>query len=927
MPDPALTDRLRPPHSHPSRPRRLSSSSVPPIFPADPNRPLLPVNVLSLVLSFLPLPDYLASAAVCRAFRQIIYDDQNWVYRLSRIGVWDPVTAAEFAASDDKRASAKGLILRDLASIQITPLNVLSTVHSIPGYARHEYARVHRLLWPLFRDLTDPAHSLHSTEPKIFRIYRLPELQASALRVLLQFSNAVLDDDADDRRLRLQGIVEIFENAAITELESALDAADYDGKARRYANVLISLNGGSTAIQAYLQRSKLLLTTASPSTSGCFQLDPKSGLIRVDLSPVDTYFTQLRQSVLEEESVTRAVFGAHPDVADKTTLLLVERLIEDVLGDYCSALVDRSHTTGNNDVYLQVVSGLYEALLDFAYKLLLKDPEDDSSNDKEAREALRPFHIKVQEIVDRVYEQHVDLYLQEELDRFREKCNVELDRFERVASQQEREKETILRNKYKEIAALEGGTGAEKFDFLTSFKKVLLMPVVAIGNSPVMGSSSISSRASSSFRDDQSEKHSTTSPSATLSVPNNPAGDNGKYPMPAAELAVNAAILNSRLESIKTLFSLEVALDLIQAARESIERTALFVMFEGRTGEEAKEQCELIFVALLESLGFRHIQNGFDRALRHLTDYRPPAVTDTTDEIEDESALPASEIQKRAENVEPLVTFLELVNVGDLIQQMVDVFYEKELVSRRFVDRTDFLSQAVKEKRKFEQMLDERVALGLNRGIDVLIEQVEYILASEQKPNEFNDDHFTVESNGIGGYNVTSDAPYGKRFMDSRMGPTDAAVKVVKTVSMHTKLLNGSTDKNTLDVFLGEVGLRLYNSIGKHIKRQTISVDGGAMLLISDLNYYYSFVDKTLRQRPLLDYFAALREIAQLYLIDSSHSRDIGQVMTDVVQRFAGIVTAEDVLEYVQRRADWLLVKKAVEKAVYGLGLTDCVVM
>lgn len=797
-------------------------------------------------------------------------------------------------------------------------LNVLATVHSFPGYARHEYARVHRLLWPLFRDLTNPMRAQQNTEPKVFRIYRVPELQAASLRALLQFSNGVLDDDADDRRLRLQGIVEIFENAAIAELESAIDAADYEGKAYRYANVLFSLNGGGTAIQAYLQRSRLLLVTASPSTSGCFHADSKTGIIKVDLSPVESYLSQLLTAVLEEDRVTKIVFASNQDLADKTTLLLVERLIEDILGDYCSALVERSHTTGNHDAYLQVVSGLYEALLSFTYKLLLEDPD---TEDKELRKSLRPFHLRVHAIVDRVYEQHVDLYLQEELERFREKCNEELDRFERVAHQQEREKETILRNKYREMVAIEGSNGAEKFDFLTSFKKVLLMPVVAIGNSPVMGSSA-SSRASSSMRDDQSERLS-LSHSPNLSATN---AQNGKYPMPAAELAVNAAILNSRLESIKTLFSLEVALDLIQAARESIERTALFVMFEGQTGEEAKEQCELIFVSLLESLGFRHIQHGFDRALRHLTEYNPPTITAGSD-VADIANDGESEKLKRAENVEPLVTFLELVNVGDLIQQMVDVFYEKELVSRHFVDRTDFLSQAVKEKRKFEQMLDERVALGLNRGIDVLIEQVEYILATEQKPNEFNADHYTVESNGIGGYNITSDAPNGRRFMDSRMGPTIAAVKVTKTISMHTKLLNGSTDKNTLDVFLGEVGLRLYGSIGKHIRKQTVSVDGGAMLLISDLNYYYAFVEKTLRQRPLLDYFAALREISQLYLIDFVSARDIGQVMTEVVQRFAGIVTAEDVLEYVQRRADWPLVKKSVEKTVYGLGLTDCVVM
>ncbi|KAK9495205.1 exocyst complex component Sec10-like protein [Lipomyces doorenjongii] len=880
---------LRVPH-RPQGPRRLTSSSLPPIFAVSPDkeRLLLPPVLYQVILSYLPLSQYVACAQVSRAFRQIVYDDAGWIGRLRKLKVWDDVGAASFQSDEKKWTKARSIIMQDLASKNITPLNVLQTVHSIPGYARHEFARVYKLLAPLYFDLTRPAR-VSQFEPQVFKIYRTPELQALVLRTLIQFSNALTDDDADEQRQRLYGITEIFENAAIRELETGLDAQDYEGRARRYAMVLTMLNGGNTAVQAFIQRSKLLLSTVTPGTSTCFQVDEKSGQIKVDLEPVKTFLRHLSNGILKEASIIGKIFSTKNDVVEKATFHIVERVIEDILGDYCLVLVDRSHEI-DIDLYLQVVSGAYEALLQFAYSLLLEDPDTD---DKALREALRPFHLSVHAIIDRIYEQHVDLYLQEELDRFRAKCDGEVARFDRKAAQQEQEQETILRNKYREMAILQDSSGAEKFDFLTSFKKVLFLPVVAIG-SPVIHASSSSSRASSSMKDDTSEKLSTQT-SAT-----------SKEPLPSTELAANAAILNSRLASIRNLFSLEVALDLIQAARESIERTALFALFDGQTGEEAKEQCQLIFTALLEFLGFHHIQNGFERALSHLTEYRPPTTTDDGGDGE------------RPQQVEPLVTFLELVNVGDLIQQMVDVFYEKELISRKFLDRTDFLSPAVKEKRRFEQMLDEHVALGLNRGIDVLMEQVNYFLATYQRPNEFN-----VNNDAAAGNLVAHDS----QFFDTRLGPTKAAIKVVNTVSSHTKLLNGNTDKTTLDVFLQEVGLRLYSSIGKHIKRQTIAVDGGAVLLISDLNYYYRFVETSLRQRPLLPYFAALREIAQLYLIDAKSAREIGIVMSDVVQKFAGIVTAEDVLEYVQRRADWILVKRDVEKAVYGLGLTDCLVM
>ncbi|KAK9390430.1 exocyst complex component Sec10-like protein [Lipomyces mesembrius] len=880
---------LQVPHL-PQGPRRLTSSSLPPIFAVSPDKEhlLLPPVLYQAILSYLPLSQYVACAQVSRAFRQIVYDDAGWISRLRKLKVWDDAGAASFQSDAKKWTKARSIIMQDLTSKNITPLNVLETVHSIPGYARHEFARVYKLLAPLYFDLTRPAR-VSQFEPQVFKIYRTPELQALVLRTLIQFSNALTDDDADEQRQRLYGITEIFENAAIRELETGLDAQDYEGRARRYALVLTMLNGGNTAVQAFIQRSKLLLSTVTPGTSTYFQVDEKSGQMKIDLEPVKTFLRHLSDGILKEASIIGKIFSTKNDLVEKATFHIVERVIEDILGDYCLVLVDRSHEIDIN-LYLQVVSGAYEALLQFVYSLLLEDPDTD---DKALRETLRPFHLSVHAIIDRIYEQHVDLYLQEELDRFRTKCEGEVSRFDRKAAQQEQEQETILRNKYREMAILQDSSGAEKFDFLTSFKKVLFLPAVAIG-SPVMHASTSSSRASSSMKDDTSEKLSTQT-SAT-----------SKEPLPSTELAANAAILNSRLASIRNLFSLEVALDLIQAARESIERTALFALFEGQTGEEAKEQCQLIFTALLEFLGFHHIQNGFERALSHLTEYRPPTITDDGGDGE------------RPQQVEPLVTFLELVNVGDLIQQMVDVFYEKELISRKFLDRTDFLSPAVKEKRRFEQMLDGHVALGLNRGIDVLIEQVNYFLATYQRPNEFNVNNDTMTGNLVA---------HDPQFFDARLGPTEAAIKVVNTVSSHTKLLNGNTDKTTLDVFLQEVGLRLYSSIGKHIKRQTIAVDGGAVLLISDLNYYYRFVEISLRQRPLLPYFAALREIAQLYLIDAKSAREIGIVMSDVVQKFAGIVTAEDVLEYVQRRADWILVKRDVEKAVYGLGLTDCLVM
>jgi recyclin-1 len=44
-------------------------------------------------------------------------------------------------------------------------------------------------------------------------------------------------------------------------------------------------------------------------------------------------------------------------------------------------------------------------------------------------------------------------------------------------------------------------------------------------------------------------------------------------------------------------------------------------------------------------------------------------------------------------------------------------------------------------------------------------------------------------------------------------------------------MLIGSTDKNVLDVFNQEVGVRLFTALCKHLKRQRVSVDGAIKLI------------------------------------------------------------------------------------------------
>ncbi|KAK0739262.1 exocyst complex component Sec10-domain-containing protein [Apiosordaria backusii] len=890
-------------------------------------KPVLPAEIIATILDYLPVPDLLRFARTSRRYREMVYDDTRWVARLKSMGVWDEAEARKrfeeavqrrrrehsisspttptgaigrgqpipagttqppppqkresllFDAGIEQERRQQELQQIQMQKQQISHLRdgfetmkvgggggaaqepprdveglllVVKNARSVRGHARQEYGKIYGALAPFYFDLV---RAKTHTDPLVFKVFRDPDRQAQMLANLRIFGKSDWADGAKARQEKLENMTGIFESAVLREFEQGYEFWDVEGRMRKYAHVLEVLNeGSSAAVELFIQKHPIF--SDREVLANAMDCVNQAMADSITLEPSRRFFEVLTRKVNEQAGIIGRIFPR----PERVFWAFVDKVREEIIVEYTTPLFDETHERSIPS-YLRAVSGIFEQTMLFLRTLT---PPKGGEVDQEA---------KAKELALKIFEPHVDLYLQDEIDTFTAQAESEVGEWEKKLSEQEASAESFYMGSF-------ANRQADKKDFLTSFKKVVMMPVTVLPTSlglplgsPFASSKPATAVAANGGLQTPGRSESPV-PAATPS-----AGDRSSSPLPGKaptdELAAKAALMTSRLEGIKSLFSIEVALSLVHGAKASLGRVAVFIQLGGQVGGEAREMCESIFVTLLRILGNGHVKPGFDKAVTHLSQYNPREV---------------SEHDKGG--VAPLVTFIELVNVGDLISQMIDVFYEQQLAQPKIADRNDFLDPAGMAKKKFEQMLDESVAAGLNKGIDVLMDEK----AAPPKPT-----------------------PTGAIDMD--IGPSKTAQRIKDLVASHTSMLVGSTDKSMLDVFNGEVGLRLFTAICKHLKRQRVSTEG-AIKLIADMNLYFEYI-RTLKNKDLLAYFKALRELSQIYLIDAKHAKEMATVIADG-DRFSGIFRAEEVYEYAERRADWYQVKREVERAMYGL---ECSVM
>lgn len=712
---------------------------------------------------------------------------------------------------------------------------------ALPGQARTVFMALLRDLYPLFGDI-------ESSKPTISQRGNLIEQG----KILLQLKGLqkVLANPAYIHPLIT--FSRSYEVKALTEFKTAYNAAAMDD-AIQYAQVLVALGRQEDCVKIITYAPQLPLGAASD------YLDSD----KLNVVGLQTDLSKLADSINRQAQITSILEDAQLLPA------ICQKVIEKPIAEVFSAIIITTKLE-NLPIYLETVPTLYILLNWFVDQVSPNLPTG--------------FDTKLKTYFTDMFDLHIEAYLEDELAWFSKYAADTVAHWNLETDQAELESETFLmRNVTK---------AQDKKDILASFKTALMVPVsiIPFANTP----ESLANLANLGNLSTIFKRPTEPAPRQPVKAVDSSFEDaffsnkTSHLTLPTNELDAHTALMTNKLEGIKTLFSLELALNVIQKGREAIERSAKFVAAGPHLAKLAKSSCESVFVELVQNLGHVHVKSGFERALDTLDKY---------------NSAEAQKLTSRGsgKNVEPLVIFIELVNIGDLIQQMIHMFYEQELASPGYIDCGNSLAPAITAKRKFDKMVDEQVAHGLNRGLDVLLVQIDYIYRTQQKPSDFL----------VTSYDEITDKP------------TATAQAVVDLLKFHTGLLAGSTDISVIDVFKQEVGTRFFGCLCRHIKTQTISVIGASRLL-QDLNLYSTFIE-TLNQRPLNPYFTALKEVGLLYLINGQQTMELAQRLTDVA-RYQGVFQADELLEFVERREDWVKIRRPVQKGMKGLG-ADCIIM
>ncbi|KAJ6557258.1 exocyst complex component Sec10-domain-containing protein [Mycena vulgaris] len=888
---------------------RLLSRTQPPLKPpaTPPLVGRLPSDLHLLILDYLPVPDFPAYARCAHATAGLSRAEGIWEARWKALGiesknlgsVLDDLEARARGQAAASRAAAPPTIpvddeFGDFASGDVlsvpsleemgdfvgefgTPVTPRApTTPTKPTY-RTMYMRAHSLLRPLTSALASPPHVILT---ELSSILSSPSLRQESLtlHLLSRFLSPRVKPlrKWDPMYASLRSAMDRFDANALAGFDAADSRGDESAmrEAAESSWAVWDGDGDWEMGKVWAEKREIFYQQGQWRPLDNFTAD---GFLNFDA--MDEFMGVILGAIIEHGSRAVRVFPPASDVL----ISFCDRVANEVVAEYITSLLTRAREL-SNAVYLKAAAATFREAWRMVDAITQAAAERADANIQRTR---------AEDVVYQMFEINMDEYLDEEVESVKQAFEVTCKTWDRQMAEQATRGAASTR-------FLSSHNPAQvKRNVLASFTSVLLLPVTIVpramgsalmtgGNAAVQGIAMLNPQrwgggntlTNGYSRNLELEK----GPGATLFDGDEDEAVVEKAPTSASSSVVqlDAPPATTAANKLELLLSLDVALELIHAAHEALKRVETFAGYPGHYGHRVRDTIEELFILLLQALGGRHVNVGFGMATEQMTAYQP-ADAETTG---------------AGEGVAPLLQFFELVHIGDTIQSMVQVFFDKELAQH--IDRTDFLNAVVREKKRFENALDDSVAAGLNAGTQVLMNQVEHIILTLTQPREY--------------------CPPEDAAMD--LGPTKGCTEAIKCLDMHCKLLKGSTSKEVLEVFYQEVGIRLIAILQKHIKRQIISLSGGFQV-IADLNTYHAFIS-SLKVPSITADFSYLKMLGHVYVVDDA--KDLAQIVRDV-SRYGGAYRPEDIYEFIQRRSDWKKIEKTVDKTMYNLSFKeDCIV-
>ncbi|KAF7430450.1 F-box protein: endocytic membrane traffic, recycling ReCYcling 1 [Pleurotus ostreatus] len=895
--------------------RLLSRGQGPKPAIAQPLVGRLPSDLHLLILAHLAVPDFPAYSRCSHATAALAQDEKIWQAR------WAALAVDKYALSDvldELEANSKGKTgaiksaapptlevddeFGEFASVDIVnnpPIEemgdfvgggfddiarmVLPTPQLVPTRVtpRTMYMRAHRLLKPLTTALSAPPHmvlsALAANSTSSLRS------QAKALHLLSCWLSPRIQPlrKWDTLFSSLRAAMDRFDSNALTAFDIADEHGDEDAmrEAAESSWEVWDRTGDWEMGKVWAEKREIFYEQGNwePLDNS----SAKDGVL--DFDAMDEFMTHVLEAIRVNGSLAVRVFPP----ASEVLLNFADRLATDVVGEYITALLTRAREV-SNDTFLKAAAATFRE----AWRMV------DAMQAASVREDSAVSKTRAEDVVYQMFEPNMDEYLDEEVESTKHAFEVICKAWEKGVSSGSIDASISVAESTSQARFLGSHNPAQvKRNVLASFTSVLLLPVTIVprtvgavgaalttgGSAAVQGISMLNpQRWGGSAPSDGYSKKLDQDGGALFEVGDDdedaPTRSSGSISTSTTTTAASARQVAAST-NFDLLLSLDVSLELIHADREALKRVETFAGYPGHYGHRVRDTIEEIFILFLQILSERHVIKGFSQAILQITSYKPADHEDTT-------------------SVAPLVQFFELVHIGDTIQSMVQVYFDKELAPH--IDKTDFLNAVVREKKRFENSLDDSVAAGLNAGTELLMNQVEHIITKLTKPRE---------------YYPPEDAPLD-------LGPTLACTEAIKCLDMHCKLLKGSTSKEVLEVFYQEVGIRLIAILQKHIKRQIISLSGGFQV-IADLNTYHTFI-ASLKVQTITSEFSHLKMLGHVFVVEDA--KDLAQIVRDVT-RYGGAYRPEDIYEFVQRRSDWKKIEKIVDKTMYNLSFKeDCVI-